>query len=77
MAHHATKIFKISIKMDPSLRKTHRRIWIVLAVLLPILFIAAIMVIPDEVEQEVLYQDADPAEIQLKGPEDSSQKDTK
>ena len=76
MAHHAPKIFKISIKMDPSLRKTHRRIWIVLAILLPILFITAMMAIPDEVEQEVLYQDVDPNEIQLKKSEGSSQKDT-
>ena len=43
--------------MVPSLRKTHRRIWILLAVVLPVLYIAAILVIPDEVTQEKLYQD--------------------
>jgi len=50
--------------MDPSFRKTHRRIWIVLAILLPILFVAAITVIPKEIEQKVLYQDVEPTEIQ-------------
>jgi hypothetical protein len=62
--------------MDPSLRKTHRRIWIVFAVLLPVLFVVAILVIPDEAEQEVLYQDVDPTQILQKKPEDSSQKET-
>lgn len=45
--------------MDSSLRKTHRRIWIILAILLPIIFVAAIMFLPKEVEQDVLCKDVD------------------
>ena len=60
--------------MVPSLRKAHRRIWIILAILLPILYIAAILVIPDEVEQEILYQDLDPNQIQQQKQQDSNQK---
>ena len=42
--------------MVPSLRKTHRWVWIILAILLPILYVAAIYVIPEEVKQETIYQ---------------------
>ncbi len=34
--------------MTPTLRKYHRRIWLVLAVLLPLLFVAAVVAIPDK-----------------------------
>ena len=60
--------------MDPSLRKTHRRIWIVLAILLPVLFVVAILVLPKDVEQDTLYQDADPAQIQQIESKDSNKK---
>ena len=63
--------------MVPSLRKTHRRIWILLAILLPILYVAAIVVIPDEVEQEVLYQDSDSTQIEQQKSQDSNQKQQK
>ncbi len=57
--------------MDTSLRKTHRRIWIVFAVILPVLFIAAVIAIPKGINQEVLYQDVDPVQLQQKDSEDS------
>ena len=57
-----------------SLRKAHRRIWIALAVILPILFLVAILVIPDEAKQETLYQDAYPDKTLQKEAEDSNQK---
>ena len=62
--------------MDPSLRKTHRRIWIILAIILPIIFVLAIMVIPKDAEQEVLYQDVDPIQLEQTKSEDSNQKET-
>ena len=40
--------------MVPSLRKKHRLIWIILAVLLPVLFVAAVLVIPQPVYQDKL-----------------------
>ncbi len=60
--------------MVPSLRKAHRRIWIILAVLLPVFYVAAILVIPNEAKQEILYQDAGPEQIPQKEMEDSNQK---
>ncbi len=42
--------------MSPSLRKRHRLIWWVLALLLPLLFIGAILVIPKPAHQDTLYQ---------------------
>lgn len=45
--------------MVPSFRKTHRRVWIILAILLPILYVAAIYMIPKEVTQETIYQGLD------------------
>jgi hypothetical protein len=42
--------------MVPSLRKKHRLIWIALAVLLPFLFVAALLVIPQPVYQDELPQ---------------------
>ena len=41
--------------MTPTLRKRHRIFWMILAIVLPILFLAAILSIPDEVTQEELY----------------------
>lgn len=40
--------------MVPTLRKKHRIIWLILAVLLPVLFVAAVLVIPQPVYQEEL-----------------------
>ncbi len=60
--------------MNPSLRKIHRRIWIAFAVILPVLFVAAVLVIPDEVKQEILYQNVESGQIQQKEVEDSIQK---
>jgi hypothetical protein len=74
VADYAQQIFKIIGKMDPSLRKTHRRIWIVLTILLPILFVAVILVLPKDVEQDTLYQDTDPAQIQQLESKDSNKK---
>lgn len=42
--------------MTPSLRKRHRFIWIILAIVLPILFGLAIRGIPQPVHQKVLFQ---------------------
>lgn len=42
--------------MVPSLRTKHRLIWIILAVLLPALFVAAVLVIPQQVYQDELPQ---------------------
>jgi flagellar basal body-associated protein FliL len=42
--------------MIPTLRKRHRQIWLVLAIILPLLFVAAVLVIPRPVYQEKLYQ---------------------
>ena len=42
--------------MHPTLRKRHRLIWLILAIALPLLFVAALMVIPKKVNQEKLYQ---------------------
>lgn len=41
--------------MTPALRKYHRTIWMILAIVLPLLFIAAILSIPEKVTQEELY----------------------
>ena len=53
---HVKLALLILIKMHPTLRKRHRIIWIIIAVVLPLLFITAIMVIPKKVKQEKLYQ---------------------
>lgn len=42
--------------MHPSLRQKHKMIWLIWAIVIPLLFIAAIMVIPKKVKQEKLYQ---------------------
>jgi len=42
--------------MTPSLRKRHRVIWLILALLLPLLFGLAIWSIPKDAVQEKLYQ---------------------
>ena len=42
--------------MVPALRKRHRRIWLVLAVIMPLLFVAAVLVIPRPAYQNELYQ---------------------
>ena len=44
--------------MIPSLRKRHRRVWLVLAIAMPLLFVAAVMVVPQPVYQDKLYQPA-------------------
>ena len=44
--------------MIPTLRKRHRQIWLILAIILPLLFVAAVLVIPRPVYQEQLYQKA-------------------
>ena len=59
--------------MDQTLRKRHRQIWIALAILLAILFVAAIMVIPQEVDQDILYQDTESIEIQESQSKDTNQ----
>ena len=59
--------------MDQTLRKRHRQIWIALAILLTILFVAAIMVIPQEVDQDILYQDTESIEIQESQSKDTNQ----
>ena len=61
--------------MVPSLRKTHRRIWIALAILLPVLYIASILIIPEEAKQEILYQDAEAPKIQPEQPGNVPQND--
>ena len=61
--------------MDQTLRKRHRQIWIALAILLAILFVAAIMVIPQEVDQDILYQDTESIEIQESQSKDTNQKE--
>ena len=43
--------------MTPSLRKRHLLIWLVLAILMPVLFVAAILVSPEPAYQEELYQE--------------------
>ena len=58
--------------MDLSLRKAHRRIWLFLALLLPILFVAAILILPKDAEQNILYQDADPEQIKHLESKDSN-----
>ena len=42
--------------MTPSLRKRHRIIWMLLAIVLPLLFLAAVLSIPEKATQEKLYQ---------------------
>ncbi len=42
--------------MNLSLRKRHRQMWLVLGIILPLLFVAAVLVIPRPVYQEKLYQ---------------------
>ena len=59
--------------MDQTLRKRHRQIWIALAILLASLFVAAIMVIPQEVDQDILYQDTESIEIQESQSKDTNQ----
>lgn len=39
-----------------SLRKRHRTIWYILAILLPILFALAIWLVPNQLYQDKLYQ---------------------
>lgn len=46
--------------MAPFLRKRHLMFWLILAIILPILFILSIMTIPEPVYQEQLYQSAAP-----------------
>ena len=41
--------------MQPALRKRHKIIWIILAIVLPILFITAILNIPKKITQEKLF----------------------
>ncbi len=42
-----------------TLRKRHRQIWLILAIILPLLFVAAVLVIPRPVYQEKLYQNTE------------------
>ena len=41
--------------MTPALRKRHRIFWMILAIVLPLLFLAAVLSIPETVTQEELY----------------------
>jgi len=45
--------------MTPKQRNSHRLIWVVFALVLPLLFLWAIQVIPQSVHQEKLYQEVD------------------
>lgn len=61
MANNAPEIFKKAILkrlkiMVPALRKRHRRIWLTLSVIMPVLFVLAVLVIPEPTYQEKLYQ---------------------
>ena len=53
VANHAQKISEI---MRHAFRKRHRRIWIILAIVLPILFVLAVLAIPEKTIQNKLYQ---------------------
>ncbi len=44
--------------MIPAQRKRHRIIWLVFAILLPILFVLTVLVIPKPVTQPELYQES-------------------
>ncbi len=58
--------------MTPDLRKRHRLIWIVLAVILPVLFVLAVLVIPKQpAVQDTLYQA--PAKTQSTNPQIDNQ----
>ena len=50
--------------MSPKLRKRHRLVWTILAILLPVLFLLAIWSIPQPVVQETLYQSPSTETIQ-------------
>ncbi len=55
--------------MKPSLRKRHRIIWLLLAVVIPVLFVLAILYLPERVYQEQLFQETtdsvDPQELKI------------
>lgn len=42
--------------MHPALRKRHRIVWLLFAIVLPVLFIIAICNIPEKATQEKLFQ---------------------
>lgn len=44
--------------MTPTLRKRHRLVWLLLAIALPVLFVLALLSIPQPVMQDTLYQPA-------------------
>lgn len=62
--------------MVPALRKRHRRIWLVLAVIMPLLFVATMLVIPRPAYQDELYQTVEKkAQEQPASPDNSKEQD--
>lgn len=60
--------------MTPTLRKRHFQIWLTLAVIMPILFVLAVLVIPQPVYQDTLYQDTETVQPAVnKEPKDNAQ----
>ena len=56
--------------MTPTQRKRHRQIWLALCILLPLGFVAAVLVLPQPVAQDNLYQPAVSGEPESEAPKD-------
>lgn len=50
--------------MNVNQRKRHRLIWVIMAVLIPILFTLAVLWLPKEVHQDQLFQAEEEIQVQ-------------